>query len=130
MATLTFLIYRPTNTVCGFARVTLVEITTNIESQEYRRRENHIIGYPEHPRAGGTDDLETLFSIAHRRLGNNFTLKDWCNHWPNLVRYVNSIYVHTLHCFQTGLAYIKDVKIKYIGHIMFGNILMSECFKI
>jgi hypothetical protein len=26
------------------------------------------VGYPEHPRAGGTDDLETLFSIAHRRL--------------------------------------------------------------
>ena len=77
---------RPTTNVRGFSRETLVEITTNIESQEYRRRENNIIGYAEHPRAGGTDDLETLFSIAHRRLGNTFTLKDWCNYWPKLVR--------------------------------------------
>ncbi len=68
---------RPTSNICGFSHeTTLVEIITNIESQEYRRREN-----PEHPRAGGTDDLETLFSIAHRRLGNTFTLKDWCEHW-------------------------------------------------
>ncbi|KAK3739432.1 hypothetical protein QZH41_015586 [Actinostola sp. cb2023] len=79
-------INRPTTNVRGFSRETLVEITTNIESQEYRRRENNIIGYAEHPRAGGTDDLETLFSIAHRRLGNTFTLKDWCNYWPKLVR--------------------------------------------
>lgn len=80
------LIFRPTNNICGFSRETLVEITTNIESQEFRRRENDELGYCEHPRAGGTDDLETLFSLAHRKLGTTFTLKDWKEYWPKLVR--------------------------------------------
>ena len=79
-------IYRPTNNICGFSRETLVEMTTNIESQEFRRRENDELGYAEHPRACGTDDLETLFSIAHRKLGTTFTLKDWTEYWPKLVR--------------------------------------------
>ena len=61
-------------------------MTTNIESQEFRRRENDELGYVEHPRAGGTDDLETLFSIVHRRFGATFTLKDWTEYWPKLVR--------------------------------------------
>ena len=51
-------IYRPTNNICGFSRETLVEMTTNIESQEFRRRENDELGCAEHPRAGGTDDLD------------------------------------------------------------------------
>ena len=50
----------------------MIEITTNIESQELRRCENEAIGYPEHPRAGGTDDLETFFSLTHRYIGNVF----------------------------------------------------------
>lgn len=63
-----------------------MEITTNIESQEYRRRENGLIGYLEHPRAGGTDDLENFFSIIHRLLGTIFTLKQFRDVWNQVVR--------------------------------------------
>ena len=73
----------------GFSRETLVEMTTNVESQEYRRRLNNEIGYSEHPRAGGTDDLETFSSIAHRYLGLVFSLKQFKEKWPKLVGYIN-----------------------------------------
>jgi len=63
--------------VCGFSRETVIEITTNIESQEGRRRLNGIIGYSMHPRAPTTDDLETLFCQVHRYLGNVFLLRDF-----------------------------------------------------
>lgn len=66
----------------GFSRETLVELTTNIESQEYRRRQNSELGYPEHPRAGVTDDLETLYSMCHGYLGTVFTLKQFKERWP------------------------------------------------
>jgi len=46
------------------------------ESQEERRRYDEI-GYPEHPRAGMTDDLETLYSLLHRYLGQVFKLKQF-----------------------------------------------------
>ena len=71
----------------GFSRETLVELTTNIESQEHRRRMNSMLGYSEHPRAGVTDDLETLFAIFHRYLGPVFTLKQFKEMWPKIVRY-------------------------------------------
>jgi hypothetical protein len=64
----------------------VIEITTNIESQELRRRENEAIGYPEHPRAGGTDDLETFFSLTHRYIGNVFSLKQFKEFWQQIVR--------------------------------------------
>ena len=48
----------------GFTRETFIEITTNIESQEIRRIRNIDIGYAEHPRAGTTDDMESLFSVS------------------------------------------------------------------
>ncbi|KAK3752537.1 hypothetical protein QZH41_016313 [Actinostola sp. cb2023] len=57
---------RPVENICGFSRETVIEITTNIESQEARRRINKEVGYPMHPRAGGTDDLETFFGLGHR----------------------------------------------------------------
>ena len=79
--------FRPVENIRGFSRETVIEITTNIESQELRRLENEVIGYPEHPRAGGTDDLETFFSLAHRYLGNVFSLKQFKELWPKLVRY-------------------------------------------
>lgn len=70
----------------GFSRETLVELTTNIESQEYRRRLNSELGYPEHPRAGVTDGLETLYSMCHRYLGTVFTLEQFKERWPKTVR--------------------------------------------
>ena len=73
--------------ICGFSRETVIEMTTNIESQEFRRRQNAEFGYPEHPRAGGTDDLETFFGLVHRYLGNVFLLRDFKHIWPRLVRY-------------------------------------------
>ena len=78
--------FRPVDCIRGFSRETLVEMTTNIESQEHRRRQNGEIGYAEHPRAGGTDDLETFFSIAHRYLGMLFSLKQFKEKWQKLVR--------------------------------------------
>ncbi|VDI24894.1 Hypothetical predicted protein [Mytilus galloprovincialis] len=48
----------PMDNIIGFTRDTFVEITTNIESQEERRLQNTELGYPEHPRAATTDDVE------------------------------------------------------------------------
>ena len=81
-----FLFFRPWEYVVGFSRETVVEITTNIESQEHRWRMNNIVGYPEHRRAGGTDDLENLFSILHRVLEAIFTLKQLNEFWTQVVR--------------------------------------------
>lgn len=39
--------FRPVENIRGFSRETVIEITTNIESQELRRCENEVIGYPE-----------------------------------------------------------------------------------
>ena len=64
-----------------------MEVTTNIESQELRRTQNLDIGYEEHPRAAETDDLESYFCIAHRDLGQIFTLKMFKSYWPKSVRY-------------------------------------------
>ena len=55
------LTFRPVDCIRGFSRETLVQMTTNIESQEHCQRQNGDIGYAEHPRAGGMDDLETFF---------------------------------------------------------------------
>ena len=84
-----FFSLRPVDCIRGFSRETLVEMTTNIESQEYCRRLNNEIGYAEHPGAGGTDDLETFFSIAHHYLGLVFSLEQFKEKWPKLVRYIN-----------------------------------------
>ncbi|XP_064622698.1 uncharacterized protein LOC135484921 isoform X2 [Lineus longissimus] len=89
-------INRPWNSVRGFSRETLIEVTTNIESQEYRRRENTTIGYSEHPRAGTTDDVEALFSICHRHLGDTFTLQDFKHRWMKLVNEFNKRMDHNL----------------------------------
>jgi hypothetical protein len=72
--------------VRGFTRETFIEITTNIESQELRRIRNNEIGYPEHPRAETTDDVECFFSLTRRHLGETFTLKEFKNGWRKLVR--------------------------------------------
>lgn len=79
-------IFRRIKGICGFSRETLIAITTNIESIEYRRRESGRIGYPEHPRAGTSDDVEAFISLLHRFLGNIFTMKDMKSLWRKSVR--------------------------------------------
>ncbi len=70
----------------GFSRESLIEITTNIESQELRRIDNAIIGYEEHPRASTTDDVESFFSIVHNHFKQAFTLKEFKARWKKMVR--------------------------------------------
>ena len=82
----------------GFSRETVIEVTTNIESQEFRRQ-NHEIGYVEHPRASETDDLECLYAMCHAWLGPYFTLKDFKLKWRKIVRYVY-IFIYTFIIFS------------------------------
>lgn len=70
----------------GFSRETLIAVTTNIESQEYRRCENAIIGWEEHPRASTRDDVECFFSLCHQKVGCTFTLKEFKYHWRKICR--------------------------------------------
>lgn len=65
-----------------------MDLATNIESQEHKRRLNGELGYPKHPRAGVSDDLETLYSMFHRYLGPVFALKQFKEMWPKIVRYL------------------------------------------
>ena len=44
------LLLRPVGGIRGFSRETVVEVTTNVETQELCHRENGAIGYEEHPR--------------------------------------------------------------------------------
>ena len=57
---------RPVKDICGFSRETVIAVTTNIESMEFRRRQIGDIGYEEHPRAGTTDDVEAIIAFLHR----------------------------------------------------------------
>lgn len=68
-----------------FNRETFIELTTYIESQEFRRRQNTILGYPEHPRAATTDDVECFFSLTRRHLGDTFTVKEFRAGWRKLL---------------------------------------------
>lgn len=78
--------FRPVENIRGFSGETVIEVTTNIESQERRRLLNKELGCVEHPRAAVTDDLETFYSITHRDLGNVFILKQFKEYWPKGVR--------------------------------------------
>ena len=64
----------------------MIAITTDIESIEYHRREIDSIGYPEHPRAGTSDDVEAFISLLNCFLGNIFTVKEMKSLWRNVVR--------------------------------------------
>ena len=81
-----FYFCRPIKGICGFSRETVIAVTSNIESMEHRRRETWRIGYPEHPRAGTSDDVEAFISLLHRFLGNIFTVKDMKSRWRKTVR--------------------------------------------
>ena len=77
---------RPIKGICGFSMETLIAVTTNIESIEYCPRESERIGYPEHPRAGTSDDIQAFISLLHRFLGNIFTVKEMKSLWRKIVR--------------------------------------------
>ena len=69
--------YRPIKGVRGFSRETVVALLTNIDSQEYIRRQySEQNEMPEHPRASSTDDVECFFSILHNQLGLNYNLRN------------------------------------------------------
>ena len=60
----------------GFTRETVIALTTNIESREWKRREYAFSGHSqEHPRASSTDDVECLFSIMRDLSGKHFTVR-------------------------------------------------------
>ena len=61
----------------GFTRETVIALTTNIESMEWKRREIVESGLPpENPRASTTDDVECMFSVMHDLTGKHFTLRE------------------------------------------------------
>lgn len=80
------LLHRPVKEICGFSRESVIAVTTNIESMEFRRCQNAEIGYEEHPRAGTTDDVEAIIAFLHRMLGVVFTLKQFKAAWKQVVR--------------------------------------------
>jgi len=88
-----FDLFRPVQGICGFSRETVIAVTTNIESMEFRRRQNNSLGFEEHPRAGSTDDVEAMIGLLHRILGNVFTLKQFKYAWRNVVRYEKNMYI-------------------------------------
>ena len=60
----------------GLTRETIIALTTNIESREWKRREYANSGHAqEHPRASSTDDVECLFSIMRDLAGKYFTVR-------------------------------------------------------
>lgn len=56
----------------GFTRETVIALTTNIESMEWKRRHN----LPsENPRSSTTDDVECMFFVMRDLAGKHFTLR-------------------------------------------------------
>lgn len=81
-----FAIYRPIKGIRGLTREVIVALTTNIESQEYRRRYGRERGLPpEHPRAGSTDDVEGIFAFLHELLGKIFDEKAFHEVFPKVM---------------------------------------------
>ena len=56
--------YRPIKELCGFSRETVIAVTSNNESMEFRRCQNGEVGYEEHHRAGITDDVEAIIALG------------------------------------------------------------------
>lgn len=87
MTTLNFIIYVPTSpqTYKMYSKddTGSVTITTNIESQEFRCHYGEEKGLPpEHPRAGSTDDVETIFAFLNELLGLSFDEKAFDDAFP------------------------------------------------
>ncbi|XP_070537621.1 uncharacterized protein [Ptychodera flava] len=78
-------INRPLQGIKGFSRETIIAVVTNIESQEFRRRQIATSNLPqEHPRAGTTDDVECFFSLLRKKLGDSFTHKQFKCCWRSM----------------------------------------------
>ena len=78
--------HRPIKGIKGLTREVVVAVTTNIESQEFRRRYGEEKGLPpEHPRAGSTDDVEGIFAFLHELLGLIFDEKAFHDAFPKVM---------------------------------------------
>ena len=67
-------------------REIIVAVTTNIESQEFRRCYGEEKGLPpEHPRAGSSDDVEGIFAFLHELLGPIFGEKEFHDAMPKVM---------------------------------------------
>lgn len=67
-------------------REVIVALTTNIESQEFRRHDGEDKGLPpEHPRAGSTDDVEGIFVFFHELLGPIFDEQAFYDAFPEVM---------------------------------------------
>lgn len=69
----------------GFTRETTIALTTNIESVEWKRRENVGLGIRvENPRSSTTDDVECIFSVMRDLTGKHFTLRQVQHTWRKI----------------------------------------------
>ena len=91
--------YRSLSNTLGFSKETLVVLTTNIEGQEWHRKEvMNGNQKPEHPRASTTDDVECFFSLIRDNIGHNFTTKQ--------VKFnAHKIYNNLLKCLDPDLPF-------------------------
>lgn len=64
---------RPIKGIKGFTKEIIIAITTNVESQEKRRKENHLLA--KHPRASTADDVEGFIANLHQMFGQTFDMK-------------------------------------------------------
>jgi hypothetical protein len=66
--------WRTVSSICGFTREVLSALAADIETREWRRCLNDVLG-PEHPRSSTSDDVECFFSVMRDMVGANFTVK-------------------------------------------------------
>ena len=67
---------RDVASVCGLTRESLIVVTTDIESREFRRIERASMNLPpEHPCSATTDDVDCFFSVMRGMIGEDFSLK-------------------------------------------------------
>ena len=70
--------FRPIKNIRGLTREVTIGLIANLKSRELRRQEYLARNIPpEHPRASGTDDVESLFALLHEMLGSIFDIKQF-----------------------------------------------------
>ena len=82
-------ICRPIGGLSGFSGETVIEVTTDIESQEFCRQQNQEIGYVENPSASETDDLKCFYGMCLTWLGPYFTPEEFTLKWRKILWYVH-----------------------------------------
>ena len=99
-------------------REVVVALTTNIASQEFRRRDGDERGLPpEHPRAGSTDDVEGIFACLHQLLGPIFDEKTFNDAFPIvLMEYTKTSDPNFLSI--TTLGEMRDIRMDCCSHSM------------